>query len=97
MTDVRVYADWLRQVNAAVADQMGVNFAGSDKQLRVVARVMIGDFATLLKLLVDKGVLTDQEIQGVLAAAAADTYADEPLTPPQPVEPVPDPEPVPEP
>lgn len=66
---------------------MGVSFAGSDKKTRVLIRVVLGVFATLIKLLVDKGVLTDAEVQAALSTSAGDAYTDEPLEPTDPVPP----------
>jgi hypothetical protein len=63
---------------------MGVSFAGTDKQTRVIVRVTLGMFATLIKLLVDKGLLTDAEVQTALTGAAVVGYTDEPVVAPEP-------------
>lgn len=85
MTTVAQYQDALRQSAAAVSRKMGANFSGTDKQTRVIVRVTLGVFATLIKLLVDKGLITDAEIQAALTAAATTGYTDEPLVTPEPV------------
>lgn len=66
------------------ARKMGVNFAGADKQTRVALRVTIGMFATLIDLLVEKGVFTDAEIQAKLNISAGTDYTDEPVVAPEP-------------
>lgn len=81
MTTIPTYTNWLKQATAAVADKMGVGFSGSDKGTRVLVRVVLGLFATLIKLLVDKGVLTDAEVQTALADAAGTAYTHEPIEP----------------
>jgi hypothetical protein len=82
MTAIAVYANALRQSAATVARKMGVNFVGASKETRVIVRVTLGMFATLIKLLVDKGVLTDADVADALGVTAADTYTDEPDPPP---------------
>jgi hypothetical protein len=82
ITTVQQYTNALKQSSAAVARKMGVHFAGSDMPTRVMIRVILGLFATLIKLLVDKGVITDAEVQAALTAATGDVYTEEPAEPP---------------
>jgi hypothetical protein len=84
MTAISVYADALKQSAAVVARKMGVNFAGASKETRVIVRVTLGVFATLIKLLVDKGVFTDAEVQAAFDATAGSAYTDEPVMTPEP-------------
>jgi hypothetical protein len=81
MTDLRTYSGWITAASAAVARKMGINVAGSSKEARVQARITIGLIAGLVKLLVDKGVLTDAEVQALLGGYGGDTYAPEPAEP----------------
>jgi hypothetical protein len=85
MATLAQYNNALKQSSAAVARKMGVHFAGADMQTRVMVRVILGMFATLIKLLVDKGVLTDAEIQTAFDAAAGTAYTPEPSVPDEPV------------
>lgn len=84
MATVAQYTNALKQSSAVVARKMGVNFAGTDKQTRVMVRVILGMFATLIELLVEKGVFTDAEIQAKLNISANLAYTDEPLVTPEP-------------
>lgn len=84
MTTLKVYSGWLSQAAAAAARKMGFVVALADKESRVQARVTIGLIAGLVKLLVDKGVITDLEVQTLLAAYGGDSYTPEPNEPPNP-------------
>jgi hypothetical protein len=54
----------------------------SSKELRVLLRTIQVELAIIVKLLVDKGLVTDPELIAAFDAAAADTYPDEPNQPP---------------
>lgn len=79
MATIAQYQAALKQSAAAVARKMGVNFTGTDKQTRVIVRVTLGVFATLIKLMVDKGLFTDAEIQAAFDTASGTDYTDEPV------------------
>jgi hypothetical protein len=101
MTTLQTYTGWLTQAARAVARKLGISLATSSKETRVVARIMIGMNAAIVKTLVDKGIVTDAEVQTLLSAYAGDTYVAEPVipdadaavvpevTPPSPDEPAP--------
>jgi hypothetical protein len=97
MATVKVYADMLRASADVVARKMGVSFPMASKETRVLIRVIIGVFAELIKVLVDKGLITDQEIAARLSASPAEEYVPEPVVqqdavapPPPPPEPTPE-------
>src|SRR5689334_5074666 len=82
MTTLKTYSGWLTQTAAAVARRMGFNVTGASKEARVQARVTVGLIAGVVKILVDKGVVTDAEVQAMLTGFGTDTYAPEPVLPP---------------
>lgn len=89
MTTTAQYSGQIRLAARVVGRKMGVDFGGSSKELRVLVRVVAGTFAVLIKLLVDKGLLTDAEIAAALTASAGDPYTDEPVDPPTDLPPPP--------
>jgi hypothetical protein len=93
MAEVREYAAMLRQSADTVAHKMGVYFPGSSKETRVLIRVIVGVFAELIKVLVDKGLVTDEEIATRLSASPAEEYVEEPVVPDAVTPPPPEPEP----
>jgi hypothetical protein len=81
VTTLKTYAGWINQAAAAVASKIGVSIAGASKTERVQARVTTGLIAGLVKLLVDKGVITDAEVQAALSIYGNDSYSTEPIDP----------------
>lgn len=63
MATIKQYARNLWQVQRSVAQKLGVNIAWSQPDLRVVALSSDVCLATLIKVLTDKGVVTDPELQ----------------------------------
>jgi hypothetical protein len=84
MATVPEYAAMLRQAGRAVGAKMGVQLSAIGVETRVALRVVIGIIAALVKLLVDKGVITDEEIQTALGSSVAQEYPAEPVVPPDP-------------
>lgn len=81
MATVKAYADLLRNSTRAVARKMGVRLDMSSKEVRVLMRVVLGVIAELIKVLVDKGVITDQELANRLQVSPTEEYDPEPVDP----------------
>lgn len=84
MATTKQYAKNVRDAMRTIARKMGLYVDSSDKTLRVVASAVAVPIGVLAKVLVDKGVVTDAELQAALNAAAADDYPEEPNDPPPP-------------
>lgn len=85
MATTRQYFNALRTTRNAFALKMGVDVTQSTKEVRAVAGGTLACLAVILKLLVDKGLVSDAELQAAQTAAlGADgsTWDDEPLQPP---------------
>lgn len=82
MATIPAYVDALTTAALAIARKRGVLAARTDKQTRVIFLALLTILATLAKAIVDKGLLTNAELQAALDLAASDTYADEPVEPP---------------
>jgi hypothetical protein len=82
MATVKAYATQLTQRARVVARMFGADPERSSKELRVLLRTVQIELAVVVKLLVDKGVVTDAELIAAFDAAAADLYPDEPNEPP---------------
>jgi hypothetical protein len=82
MATVGQYLVQLQQAGGKMAGQMGVDVTRSMKSDRVVARATLGLLAVLIKLLVDKGVITDADLLTAYGAAGGGSYTPEPDEPP---------------
>lgn len=78
MATVKAYVAAMRAAQQGVAVKLGSSL--SDKRTQVMVTSVLAVQAVLVKLLVDKGVVTDQELQAALNTAQADAYPDEPDT-----------------
>ncbi len=74
-----VVAMWERQT--VIAEKLGADISRADKQTRVLNMALLVLLATVVKTLVDRGVVTDAGVLTVLNAARDATYDDEPVAP----------------
>lgn len=79
MATVKAYVVAMRTAQKAVGVKLGSSL--DDKRSQVLVTSVLAILGVLVKLLVDKGVLTDAELQAALNAAQNDAYADEPDDP----------------
>lgn len=82
MATARFYANQLSARVGKVAFAFGVDVSGIDKQTRVMFRTIMIVLGVLVKIMVDKGVVTDAELGAAFDTVAGDTYPDEPVNPP---------------
>jgi hypothetical protein len=83
MTTIPTYVQQMRDRQAVIARKLGSDIGQVDKQTRVANLSLLVLLAAVIKTLVDKGIITDAELLATLNAARDDTYADEPLNPPE--------------
>lgn len=76
MATVKQYVVNMRMAQRDVAIKLGSGL--NDKRSQVLVTSVLAILGVLIKLLVDKGVVTDLELQNALNSAQADTYSDEP-------------------
>lgn len=76
MATVKAYVAAMRTAQQGVAMKLGSSLA--DKRSQVLVTSVLAVQGVLIKLLVDKGVVTDQELQQALNTAQGDAYPDEP-------------------
>jgi hypothetical protein len=76
MATVKAYVAAMRAAQQGVAAKLGSSLA--DKRTQVTVTSVLAVQAVLVKLLVDKGVVTDAELQAALNTAQGDAYPDEP-------------------
>jgi hypothetical protein len=81
MATVKAYVVAMRTAQKQVGLKLGSGLG--DKRAQVLVTSVLAILGVLIKLLVDKGIVTDAELQAALNAAQADTYADEPDDPVQ--------------
>ena len=62
MTTVRQYAQQLRAVAVRIGQGLGENLAVEEKTERIKLNLILGMVCALIKLLVDKGVITDADV-----------------------------------
>jgi len=82
MATVKTYIQALLDRQTIIAKKFGADLTGADKQTRVLNLALLVLIAVLIKTLVDKGLITDAELNATLNAARDDAYPDEPLKPP---------------
>ena len=85
MATVKTYGTRLWGAYRALGRAMGVDLASSSKEARVLIKATCAILGVLLKVLVDRGVLTDAQLEAGYAAAEAELYPDEPVNPPEEV------------
>lgn len=84
MATAREYATQAWAIEKAIAAKMGLQLEMASKDQRITVRSLLLIIAVLMKLLVDKGVLTNAELTGAFAFIRDDTYPDEPVDRPEP-------------
>ena len=82
MATVKQYVHELRERAVIIALKRDVDVRGADKQTRVLFLSILTILAVVVKVLVDKGFLTNAELAAGLDAARDDTYDREPTEPP---------------
>lgn len=87
MATAKQYASQVFDVQRAIARKMGMTLAQESKGVRVLVKSTSIVIGVLMKLLVDKAVLTNAELTGAFAFVNDDTYPDEPIVPPDEVTP----------
>jgi hypothetical protein len=81
MTTVRQYWNSLVATRNTVALRLGVSVPDTQKTARALANADLALVAVVCKAIVDKGLLTDADLQAARDAAIADTWNDEPDLP----------------
>lgn len=77
--------EYVRQMYArqrVIAEKLGSDISRNTKPVRVMNLSLLVLLAVPIKALVDKGILTDQELVAILNQARDAIYDDEPLQPP---------------
>lgn len=77
MATVKAYVVAMRKAQRGIAVKLGSSL--EDKRAQVIVASCLALQGVLIKLLVDKGVVTDAELQAALDAAEAAAYEDEPI------------------
>lgn len=82
MTTARQYVAhmWARQRQIAI--MLGSDLGMSGKDVRVSNKAGMALLAVVVKTLVDKGVIADQDVLDTLEAAKAELWPEEPWQPP---------------
>ena len=76
MATVRQYVTQIRAAQDSVAERLGSTV--SDKRLRIVLVMAAIPVGVVMKLLVDKGLITNAELTTTFNDAVADTWPEEP-------------------
>jgi hypothetical protein len=87
MATVPQYVSALRARQRVVAQKYGIWLPSSSFEIRTIFGIVNATIAVILKLLVDKGVVTDQEITDAFDTAMGETFGQEPTVPPPTPEP----------
>jgi len=74
MTSIVQYVKVMRDAQWDIANKLGADIASSNKEMRVALLSSLAIQAVLIKALVDKGVITDPELQAALAAVRLNAY-----------------------
>lgn len=78
MATARQYWNGLKTVRDAVALRLGVDIPGSNVGIRAASGGDLAALAVVLKVLTDKGLVSDAEWQAAQAAALAEIWDREP-------------------
>ncbi len=81
MATVKQYVTQIWDRQRVIGRKLGSDVGRVDKQTRVLVLSIDVIIAVIVKVLVDKGVVTDAELLAALDAARDDIYADEPTEP----------------
>lgn len=84
MATAKQYASQVYDGQLAIASKMGVTISAEGKPTRAVVKSSSIVMGVLMKLLVDKGLLTNAELSDAFAFVQADEYLDEPVDAPPP-------------
>lgn len=79
MATVKQYVSALSNRQQVIAAKYGSDVTSAPKPARVLNKSLLVLLAVLVKTLVDKGVITDADLNATLDAARDDTYDDEPV------------------
>lgn len=80
---VKEYWTDLRQTSRSTSLKFGVDLRYASMEVRALAAVTGSMFAVLIKLLVDKGIITDTEVRQAWVAARGEVWDIEPIQPPE--------------
>jgi len=80
-TPVRTYFGQLRTLAQQLGSSLGSDIRSLPKDVRVGDAASLAATAVLCRALVDKGLLTNQDLQDAVAAAEAEVWPDEPVNP----------------
>ena len=85
MTALKAYITNLRSVGVAVSRALGEDISREQRDERIKLNLILAMNAVLIKLLVDKGLITDTDVQTAYGGFLADPtqYPDIPEPPPQ--------------
>lgn len=72
MATVQQYVNQMRNTQLGIAEKLGSTI--TDKRLRILLAVSCVPSAVLIKVLVDKGIVTNLELQTTLDAALNDVW-----------------------
>jgi lipid-binding SYLF domain-containing protein len=88
MATTRQVWDGLRTVRNQVAARLGVDVTTSSKEARAMGNANLAMVAVVVKVLIDKGLITGAELQAAANAAASgadgSSWDDEPINPTAP-------------
>lgn len=84
MATVKQYVTALQQREFVIARKLGSDVRRADKGDRVLNTAILILLSTLIKTLVDKGVITDGELSATLDGSRDDIWDDVPKDPPLP-------------
>lgn len=84
MATVRSYVLTMQQRENVIAHNVGSDIWTADMRIRALNIALLAMIGTLVKVLIDKGVVTGAELIAVLDAAIAETWPAEPDNPPIP-------------
>jgi hypothetical protein len=82
---VKQYGTRLWRAYRTLGRAMGVDLGSMPKETRVLVKATCAILGTLLKVLVDRNVVTDAQLEAGYAAAEVELYPDEPVDPPEEV------------
>lgn len=78
MATIAQYVQKMRSTHQLVAWKMGTDVSGMQKSTRAAVAAVFVVVAVVVKTMVDKGLITDADLNAQLTALGDDVYADEP-------------------
>lgn len=79
MTTIRAYIAEMQQRQYQIGLALGCDLSKTDKTTRIVNMATLAMIATVMKTLVDQGVITDAQLLATLNAALAENFPDLPI------------------